>query len=608
MNAEREAARRRAIERGVRYGRSVADSETGLIRTPQGTATSSRETLLFAIDLYLTGDEKDRRQAEKAVLNLPPDDETFGIVFSLVLVHWLRDTISPEARDHLLERVRLSYQKDREDIIAGRNNNIPLMAWAIRAWGGILFDDGIWLEKAHGALERLTRIVAETGTLPEFNSPTYQPHSLALLRLLAETGDERLTQLAEALERHLWIELAWRYHAPTQTLAGPHSRVYHDHLADGSSSTSQILDLLWGNFTSPESPARWDHAHEDNLGGYHVVTPFKVPEEAREIAQEKPLPVTVLGQALSVDYEMGDMVEKGGISDLTTYLHPRFALGSASRPFIHGQQTAILFGQWLRTEKERVEELGDLGTLFVRAIQNGRRPGRPNVYRNWHRGETVEFGASYWADDGRAFALQSGPRALVLYQPKRRERRWFQSLEVAVAIPRLETIDEIRWERSPIAPDARLIQGDPVVIVSGKVAVALRLRATHPELREIPLRFETAADHLLFLLPLVDLGREREMEPSALLRYSSSLTVDIREIDSRYALEAFEEELIEQAVWDDFVGLSLREVGFTGAGFKISGLFDQVEEQWKNRLTMSREEDASPKVHIRWGEVPETPA
>ena len=103
-----------------------------------------------------------------------------------------------------------------EDIIAGRNNNIPLGNWTGRLATGLMFDDTQLVDDSICALEKFVDLVEPHGTLPEFNSPTYRSDTSSS-RIICQLGEPRATQIARKLETHLWLELAWRWH-PTRQL------------------------------------------------------------------------------------------------------------------------------------------------------------------------------------------------------------------------------------------------------------------------------------------------------------------------------------------------------------------------------------------------------
>ena len=145
----------------------------------------------------------------------------FNACAALATLRQAPEVVDDSLEELIRESIRIEMDQPTQDIIAGRNNNLPLMAWAVRIVGGVMFDRPDLVEGGVKALEQLTDLVAAHGSLPEFNSPTYHPVTLYALRVICLWGEERTIALASALERHLWRNMALRWPPAHQTALRP---------------------------------------------------------------------------------------------------------------------------------------------------------------------------------------------------------------------------------------------------------------------------------------------------------------------------------------------------------------------------------------------------
>ena len=199
--------------------------------------------------------------------------------------------------------------------------------------------------------------------------------------------------------------------------------------------------------------------------------------------------------------------------------------------------------------------------------------------------EWAEPGSSP-SDAGRAFTLSSGSKSLVLYQPRKSETNCAISWDLVLRFPQCEDIQEIRTGSNPVPSYMEIPQGQPVLVVGSENAWAVRLRATHPDLRGIPLYFDETEDGLFLILHLADFGKERQLKDEDLLRYSALITFEEKLLNNPRALEGFEHDLANQEIWDDLNNPYLRQAGFIGDGFKLTGTLNPLEEEWIDQLVV----------------------
>ena len=167
------------------------------------------------------------------------------------------------------------------------------------------------------ARDRLRRLMAEhekTGSFAEFNSPTYMRVTIAnLTRIRMVVKNAEALEQAGRLEDRAWLHLARHWHPPTKQLAGPMSRCYSTLLGH-----PLWLQKATGNRLQFVPPDRLTSGEGGAETGTHD---FRCPEryipgwlsldrarEHREWFASSPAPVVG-----------------------TTWLDPRFTLGSANR-------------------------------------------------------------------------------------------------------------------------------------------------------------------------------------------------------------------------------------------------------------------------------------
>lgn len=213
-------------------------------------------------------------------------------------------------------------------------------------------------------------------------------------------------------------------------------------------------------------------------------------------------------------------------------------------------------------------------------LKDGVQPNFEATPQEW-----LEAGASP-EDGGRTFELGSKTRRLILYQPRKTETNSVRSIDLAVYFPFRASIRDIRLNEESLSAYTAVPQGAPVVLVGRENAFAVRMRATHPDLRRNPIRFDESGEYLRLLLHLADFGRDRDLKDEDLIRYSAFVTLEEKKLNNPRALEGFEHDLVRQEVWDDFSGQPLRRVGFIGDGFKLTGTVNQIEGDWVDRFVV----------------------
>jgi len=598
-------AARRAVRVACACADRYADASSGLITNEKRDAPDLRGSLHAAIAFLLSG-EPERVSRGRAILDtLRHSGNRFIPTTALLTLHRAEPLLDDGTRRGLQEAVRSVIDVEEEDIMAGRNINIPLQNWTARIGAGLMFNRPDLVEAGATILDRFTDMVAAHGSSPEFNSPTYDALTLQMLRIICLLGEPSTSAPASRLEQHLWTEIAWRFHPRLRQICGPWSRAYQDSLAGASGNMLMLTDLLWGACYDEHVAYQFEHAHDHLFAGPFILLAQDLPVEVSHIALEKRYPLTVTSSAEQVVVHMGDDEHThwvpGGIADLTTWMDEDVAVGTASRSHLHGMYNATYLAQWTRTGQP-VAKLDDLGQAYTRLSQNGRRPGQNEYrYRNHHRGKTMVLNASYWGDDGRPFALQSGPTALIAYVLKGQERWHVRTLEVFVVVPRLDTVDDVLVDGRSVHE----YKGGPasaVVVRSGNVGLGLRFAVCDQKLCDPRLLVERTNDHLLVGLKLVKFDSERELPETEYRRYGAVIGAELRCLPDESSLSTLVHDMTESELSDHWRMATQggpREIAFRVGDTRLYGRFEPIAETWLRRDVPAPAGD----VHrITWGD------
>ncbi|MBI5692191.1 MAG: hypothetical protein HZC55_19080 [Verrucomicrobia bacterium] len=169
-------------------------------------------------------------------------------------------------------------------------------------------------------LKRFHDHTLENGTFEEYNSPTYTIVALhELSRLQAHALSPEAQRLVAPLVRHAWELLARHFHAPTRQWAGPHSRAYSSLLS--AATLAQIQRGTGGRVDfGVDEPSRED-----------LRLPLVCPPDLEPLFRDLPSPRTVTQTFVQRSRTIG-----------TTYLHPRYALGTVNQGDLWNQRRALL--------------------------------------------------------------------------------------------------------------------------------------------------------------------------------------------------------------------------------------------------------------------------
>ncbi|MEO7144788.1 MAG: hypothetical protein ABI165_14915, partial [Bryobacteraceae bacterium] len=291
-----------------------------------------------------------------------------------------RGELSNVCRELLKGLVREALNRRPEIRFSGYNDNFPAMENEVATLGGELLGDNDAGSRGLQGMRRLLEMLERRGLLSEYTSSTYSPVTMLCYSDIATySRDAEARSLAVEIERRVWLDIAAHFHAPTNVLAGPHSRAYQvdsvGHLHQVQMMLYQAFgDRLWMNpvrFLFPPMERQVIHHDGDvpfmqvsdvwiSSGTYHPTA------EIERLAFDKPLPFRIAatsefgcaaesvtirndrtgGQPTKTDavfeYPAGDLVA-------TTYMTEDYAVGSATAQFLDGNQTDTFFVNFRRT-------------------------------------------------------------------------------------------------------------------------------------------------------------------------------------------------------------------------------------------------------------------
>ncbi|HEY3935936.1 MAG TPA: hypothetical protein VGL97_00775 [Bryobacteraceae bacterium] len=370
-----------------------------------------------------------------------------------------KDKLAPDNRKSLAALLKEALAHQAPIYFRGYNDNFPAMENVTALLGGEEVDDAPARQRGLEGMRRLLKLFERRGLLSEYTSSTYTPVTQLCYADIAEySHDPEARRLALEIEGHIWLDLATHFHAPTNILAGPHSRAYNvdsvGHLYQVHMLLYQVFgDKVWLNpvhFLFPPVPKQVIH-HDGDVafmqasdawiasGTYHPSAGierllFQKAYPARVSATSEfgtaEMPVMTRGadgkfQATDglLEYPCGELVS-------TSYQTEDYAVGSATCQFHDGNQTDTFFVNFKRAE--RPASLEDTGTIFCRYACNGDGPGVP-----WHdpRNQTGERSTDLFADSGRVRTVQKDNTVLALYQSKAQFLDDYSVLRLVLAVP-----------------------------------------------------------------------------------------------------------------------------------------------------------------------------
>lgn len=317
-----------------------------------GTVHRTNESLHYAVALLDSGREEYLRRAEDilrrvtALQDQNPQSRTYGI-WSWFLEEPLEKMSPPDwnwadfcghalaqvAMDHrarlspdVMRMVDQSLQHAARSIqrrnVTPSYTNIAALGTYVTTVAAELYGLADLRQYARDRLKRFHDYTMEQGAFTEYNSPTYTVVTLRVLsQFLNDVRVPETRRMAEALHRMAWEEIAHHFHPPTRQWAGPHSRCYHTLL-----QSSTLRQIQRGLGQAPEATADYVPSLDEHR------VPLNCPDDLRPLFASLDRPRSVV-----------KVFRPGAIPIVgTTYLHPKYALGSVNRGDLWNQRRALV--------------------------------------------------------------------------------------------------------------------------------------------------------------------------------------------------------------------------------------------------------------------------
>jgi hypothetical protein len=363
------------------------------------------------------------------------------------------DRLSPDWQARVRESIRLGLDEIRRLDVLAAYTNITLLDILNSSLGGELLGDQEIAARGYKKLVQWMALTDHNGIPFEYNSPTYSAVSIrALKRLIDLVQHEETRARARTALARLGLSACLHIHQRTGRWAGPHSRAYQPSVV---CETAPEIEMVRAWIAEGTLPA-WMAAVLD--------------------ARPKEMEVT---ETAFVDRQLS----------ITTYHSRSFCLGVSSTE--QGGQSDVWMVHFHRPESDR-GGTGRAGVVYSRYLLNDKWLG--DFYHATDRTKSRNL-----IEEGQFYGVQSGPRAIGLYTPRR--LGVISSAKLALIWTRRDLVDEI-WvgDQKVESLPATVEPGKVIVVGSGEALVAI-LPLTRTDLgRSAPIRLvEVGGDLVLEL-------------------------------------------------------------------------------------------------------------
>ncbi len=341
------------------------DAEARMVRRPfsspgyhtalqDGFVHPTRDSLGYAVSCLDAGDDEHLKRAEGILLKVislqdqNSGSKTYGIwpwyaeepldkmgapdwnwadfcgvqLLQVILHHASR--VSDEVRRAVEQSLRHACESIMRRNVGPGYTNIAIMGTYVTLVSGERLG---WKSVEDYGLKRLATFHYYTMTrqsFDEYNSPTYTRVAISELgRLLEDVRNPEAILLTREVYDLAWRHLARRFHAPTHQWAGPHSRCY---------STLQGGDFI--SFLQMASDGRLHFLPQDEVTVWPRQT-IHMPESVLPYFSPLTSPRTETEVFAPAADDRPALVG-------TTYLHPKFTLGSVNYSEFWNQRRAVV--------------------------------------------------------------------------------------------------------------------------------------------------------------------------------------------------------------------------------------------------------------------------
>ena len=251
----------------------------------------------------------------------------------LILVHHFHGArLAPALLEGVRKAILHAALSVRRRNVSMNYTNIAVKGTFVSLAAAQILADKELQEYATDRLNRLAAAIDVTGSIAEYNSPTYAAVTLAnLTRLRMVVQDRSATAKARRIELRVWLHLARHWHHATRQLAGPMSRCYSTDLG-APVWLEKALGGRVGLFNSLEELQR-------GLGSYSAgevgLLDYRCPED---------LVAYFLKPRQASQHRETFLAGSEGVRPLqgTTWIEPAFSLGTANRSEFWIQRRPLL--------------------------------------------------------------------------------------------------------------------------------------------------------------------------------------------------------------------------------------------------------------------------
>lgn len=366
-----------------------------------GDVHPTRDSLAYAVALLDTGDPELLKRAEEilrrviALQDQNPESKTYGIwswfleepldrmsppdwnwadfcgvqLLQVALDH--RHRLSPDLAAKVDTAITHAARSIQRRNVGPSYTNIAIMGTYVTLVAAELYHLDDLREYAMRRLRAFHAYTVQVGAFTEYNSPTYTVVALKeLARMKQHVQDAEARRLVDEIYRLAWEEIARHFHPPTRQWAGPHSRSYRTLLSPDTLALVQRSTEGRVRFMAGE-PA-------PTLDEHRVPTPCPRDLETCFTTLDRP-------RDLVKTFVKADPPIIG-----TTWLDPKFALGSVNRGDLWNQRRALV-AYWGTAENPSY--------LHVRCLHDGYDFAAAQFF-SVQRGGDVLAGVNFATDGG----------------------------------------------------------------------------------------------------------------------------------------------------------------------------------------------------------------
>lgn len=475
----------------------------------------------------------------------------------------------------LLARCRISLRLAIEELVRMDVSiiytNIHLKTLFALIVGGEWLEDDHFQRTGKERWARWVRYTVQSGAPREYNSATYMGMNLTMLaKMQMMTRDPAIHLQARLLYERFWLHAALHLHRPTRQPAGPHARCYWTPMLTGR---ERLTEILWRE-------TGWSWLLEP--GPYDEESTSELPNNMELAMTEHWLPTFVSSwlehQELALPCEVRETASVTDGYDLTTYLTPTYALGTASRTYNTG--TGILaieqMANHLMLHYARPGQPGGWGMMYSRYVVNDQHWGTLSSF-------AFRPGTNFF-DQGHFAGVQLRNKAIALYALMPLYNTYVTSLKTVVVFQSGDALERVWVNDRQVAWDHMsdtLQVGDWVIVEDGAIYIAIRPLEPTCLSRETPILFERGPLGELFLSIYNYRGVEKRFWDYASLsgaywrgNLRAGFVVEVAERTEYASPEGFLSHLrmatIEDTMDDEFI----RNVVYRSGGDELALCYD----------------------------------